>query len=301
MKHTFLCAAAIVMAIALVAAPPAAKADTVNLVDFTGPAQDFSAVVTATGTVVGSGTGLLFGTPFALDPNPQTLPVGLSPDSITVTSDPKSDPPPASFSTDAACDLTDIQDLDLDILNGNTAVVALDPILITIKIAGIIPGTIDINFTGTVKSIRFDQTGAPTINPGLDEYLVPGDITAVFGGNAAILAGAVSLPIPDTTITTPIVLPGTYTMTPVSGVTHNMELDGDFDLDLPLSLVTVLATSLGAALGFTGTIDLQASVQFAMSYHLEDLVVCVPEPGSVALFGIGLVALIPVVRRRLKK
>jgi len=50
-------------------------------------------------------------------------------------------------------------------------------------------------------------------------------------------------------------------------------------------------------LTISSTLDLVASLSLALSYHLEQTGLVVPEPGSIVLLGLGLLCFAPFLRR----
>jgi hypothetical protein len=306
-KKLSLCAVLGVACVALVFSAPA-KAIIVPggpgpYINFDGNAQTFSATGNASGTLVSKGSGVLLGFfPFVLNPNPQTDTISLK-SPVNINSNPKTDPTYAtSIDATGSGDLVDIFDLDVDLLNGSKGTIEANTIVI--EISNIILNAITIDFKADITGMRFDQTGSALVTGGggSGAFAVDGDLTADLSNVQATIFGSIPLPVGDQSITTSVPLAGTWTSTPLGGGSYKLELNGGGALAVPLTLMTALVTSLtdlgGVSASFTA--DLNASVNIAFSYHLEDVFV-IPEPSSVALLGIGLVALVPVLRRRLKK
>lgn len=198
--------------------------------------------------------------------------------------------------------LSDVQNLDVDLLTGATGSFAINTLHVYTNSVNFLLKDIDINLGGTLSAMSFTQTGAAALAPtgvGTGTYSIDGDISATVSGLlASILFGAVEIPVDDQVISSPFALTGSYTVTAIPGGRH-IALDGSVNLAVPVSVVTALVTSLATpALTISTTVDLLASITVAVGYHLETNVV--PEPGSFILLGIGLAALVPVLRLRRK-
>jgi hypothetical protein len=273
------------------------------LINFDGKAQTFNATGSASGTLVSQGSGVLLGFfPFKLNPNPQTDTISLKAP-VKINSNPQTNPAySTSIDATGSGDLVDINGLDLDILNGAKGSIEINTIVI--EISNVILNAITIDFKADITGMRFDQTGSALVtgSGGSGTFNVLGDLTVDLTNIKAQIFGSLDVPVSDQQITTSLPLSGTWTTTPQGGGSYKLELDGAGSLAVPLTLLTALQTSLTDLGGITAsfTADLNASVTLSYSYHLEDVFV-IPEPSSVALLGIGLVALVPVLRRRLKK
>lgn len=258
--------------------------------------QTFSANGTFNGSAHAIGSGVVFGIPVVIPD--QNIPLSLK-SPLTVNSNPTNTDGPVQWTlTDPNLrTLSDIQNLDLDLLNGQTANFALNQFQIA---TSLIPIAVDIN--GTLTKLSFTQTGATVAVPGglgTGTFSTAGDLGGEINPlHVSVLGGAAAF---DTTLNIPAtsyLLTGSYTVTPAVGGRH-IALDGTVNLVLPLSLSTALAVSSGTSLGVTASVDLLSTFTVTASYHLETFVV--PEPGSIALLGLGVAALIPVLRYRRKK
>lgn len=199
--------------------------------------------------------------------------------------------------------LVDINALDLDMLNGQSASVTINQIIISGIPLNLFIGPIG----GALTGLTFQQTGpsvltgGSTIAGGSGTFTDPGNLNATLALNTVPVGIA-----PSTTLTTltlgnqslssAFALTGNWTVTPLGFGQRKVSLDGSQTLSVPLSLVTQLISTASAV---TVTVALNATVGVVVGYHLQTIVV--PEPGSIALLGIGLAALIPVVRRWRKK
>jgi hypothetical protein len=299
MLKPFLRCAILGLACAALAFVPDAKA-IIMPANFSGTNQDFQATGDASGTLVSEGSGVLLGAfPFVLNPNPQTDTIGLKAP-VKINSNPKSFPPyAASIDVTPIGDLVDIFDLDLDLLNGAKGTIEANTIVI--EISNLILNAITIDFKTDISGLTFNQTGAALVSGsgGSGLFSVPGDLSVSLSNFQVLIFGSIPLPVADQTVTTSILLSGTWQV--VAGPFPTMlVLDGTGALSVPLTLLTALETTLSDLGGITAsfTADLNAAVTLAYSFHLETPLV--PEPESIALLGIGLAAL-PIVLRRLRR
>jgi hypothetical protein len=297
------CAALSLVGLALAVAAPA-RAVTVPI-NFTGTEQNFDLTLDLTGNVYANGSGSAYNAKLAkVEPFKFTAPlnhaVTLFGGAQNISSDPITDPLGTTFDV-TPNQLVNMTDLDIDFLNGASTTFAIDTITLTTNSGISILKAIDVDLSADLSGLRFDQTGAATVlgGPGSGTFGVLGDLTASLTNLNVVLFGLISVPVGDQSLSLPGALPGTWTMTSLGGPNWKVALDGNIDLNIPLSLVSQL-TSEGTApipLTLSATIDLAAFVTINVAYHLEDTFV-IPEPGSIALLGVGLcVALVPAVRK----
>jgi len=199
--------------------------------------------------------------------------------------------------------LVDIQNLDVDLLNGQSVPFAIDTVdIFTNSKIGLLKD-ITIDVSATLSKLTFDQTGSSVLTPtgvGTGTFVVNGDLNGTASDLNAIVLQLLSLPLDPQDLTLPGALAGTYTITSVPGG-RKISLDGSINLQLPLTLNTQLSTSNSDVVPLTisTTVDLAASLTIAVGFHLSTVVA--PEPGSFVLLGIGLAALVPIIRHRRKK
>ncbi|MGE0538112.1 MAG: PEP-CTERM sorting domain-containing protein [Pirellulales bacterium] len=287
------CAALSLVGLALAVAAPA-RAVTVPI-NFTGTEQDFDGTVDLTGNLNAVGSGVVFGQNFTITQN--NYPLSLVGGAVTVSTDPITDPPGTTFDAIVG-DLLDMNDLDLDLLNGQTSNFNITPITILTNnaLVNLILAN-GVKVGGTLTDLRFDQTGLATVlgGAGSGTFSVAGDLSATVDNLLADIAGIQTVAVAATSVSLPYLLTGTWTMSGPALATK-IELDGSANLSVPVSLLTALATDVGVA-ALTASIDLAASLTVAFNYHLED-VVAIPEPSSIVLLALGLcAAMIPAAHR----
>jgi hypothetical protein len=216
--------------------------------------------------------------------------------------------------------------LDLDMLNTKTVDFALAPILLPRtqmfkndfydgnpangpQYYPDTQSTLTLNVSGTVKELYLQQDDAltPTFTPNgpADQFGVSRgtfSIPAVLNAalDATVKVSTVeALKLENESIDTKLNITGSYEMVgPASAVT--LKLFGSNLLPFPLGLNEALETNGGSLYGITATVDLAASINFAYNFALTT-VVAIPEPGSIVLLAIGLMAATPMMVLRLKR
>ena len=277
-------------------------------INFTGPEQDFDATIDLTGNLFADGSGAVVNTKAKVEPfkftAPLDHPLALFGGAIVLSSDPITDPAGTTFDLPAADEIDDISALNLDLLNGVTADFALDTIFITTNSTVSLLKAISIDLSGTLTDLRFTQTGAAILNGtgGAGTFSVDGELSASIDNLLAVVFGLLQVPVDPQSISAPFTLTGTWTST---GPSNNVKvtLDADIDFNIPLSLLTNLTTSITDVLSLTisSTIDLAASLTVGTTLHLEQSGIVIPEPGSMVLLGLGLLAFAPLAARRIRR
>jgi hypothetical protein len=216
--------------------------------------------------------------------------------------------------------------LDLDMLNGQTVNFALAEISLPrtqmffndfydgnpINGPEYEPGpqsALKLNVAGTVKEmyLQQDMSLLPTFTPdgpagpdGISHgtFSIPAILNAAL--DATIKVGGFEVEkLENETIDTKLNIVGKYTISgPASAAT--LIMSGSNNLPFPLGLNTGLTLDGGDVYGITATVDLAASINFAYNFALTT-VVAIPEPGSIVLLVIGLVAVSPLMVVRLKR
>jgi len=277
-------------------------------INFTGTEQNFDATVDLTGNLAANGSGSVVNTKNKVEPfkftAPFDHPLSLFGGAIVVSSDPITDPAGTTFELPAPDQIADIAALNLDLLNGVTSDFALDTIFITTNSSVFLLKAISIDLSGTLTELRFAQTGAAILTGtgGSGTFSVDGELSASIDNLLAVVFGLLQVPVGTQSISAPFTLTGSWTST---GPSNNVKvtLDSNIEFNVPLSLLTNLTTSITQVLSLTisSTIDLAASLTVGAGLHLEQSGIVIPEPGSMVLLGLGLLAFAPLVARRIRR
>jgi len=279
-------------------------------INFTGTEQDFDATLDLSGNLYAVGSGNVFNAitktfqPFVLTA-PFNHPLSLAGGAFTVSTDPKTDPLGTTFDISPGA-INSTSALNLDFLNGQTADFALDTLVLTtnskVVLLNVLLGQIDLS--GTLSDLRFAQTGASflTGGGGSGTFSVDGDLGATISNLQLVLGGLLVIGVDDQSVSLPAALSGNWTL---SGPTNNtkVSLDGSLSFDVPIALMSNLTTSITDVLSLTisSTIDLAGSLTVSYTFHLEQSGIVIPEPGSMVLMGLGMLAFAPLVVRRIRR
>lgn len=277
-------------------------------VSFAGASQTLSLDVKVAGKLAGAGSGTLFGVPFALDPNPQSVDFHLAPEVVHIDSHPVTMTPGARFDiNDQTGQLVGIRGISLDALNGVTAPFTTSTVNITALLQGQSqPVIVDGVLTGKVLGLTVDQTSESVVTG--NKFTLSGNTHFSYQYRVDLLGGLLNVipPSSDTLYGSGSLVTGTSTATPVPGHPRDLKiaLDATASLQGNLSYKSfAISTMIGTQIGFTGSASLPATIFYNATVHLEAIVpnAVVPEPGSVALLFIGLFVVgASLVKRPLK-
>lgn len=267
-------------------------------VNFQGPAQTFSAEIDLAAELTATGGGSLFNPvtkvleDFALLPpfshtagtegGPQ-LAVGavssLSPFNTTVDID--------------GGHVTKISGLNVQLFDGPALDLRSEPMDVTTS-STLIPN-LAVQAAFNITSLGFQQTGLATLvptGPNVGTFAIPGNAIAEYENVRLLLAGAIPIETGDLSFATPRIFTGTYKVSGPPGNTK-VEFDGDgrytFNLGGGQAEVSYAITS-PLQLSISASVDYSLVIGYQIAFHAEQSGLVVPEPGSVALLAIGLVA-----------
>ncbi|MGD9644964.1 MAG: PEP-CTERM sorting domain-containing protein [Pirellulales bacterium] len=286
------------------AGAPASRAAVVP-VTFSGGSQAFVGVSTVFGTLEATGGGQAFNAksgkvePFVLTP-PTIHPLNLQGGFALVNSQPNSQGP-ANFDI-TPTQINDINKLNVDLLNGSSVPFAFNTVTVTTNSSVLLLQNVPVDFTGDLDILTFAQTGAATLTPlgpNVGTFSVPGDFFSQVSNFNAKLFGVVDFPLSSVSDLVSGPLAGTYT---ISGPPNaaKITLDGTVGLAIPVSETFDLGFDLASPLAMTvsGSAAAVATIYVNVGFHLEADQLVVPEPGSIALMGLGLALCAAVVWRR---
>lgn len=271
-------------------------------------------------TASGTTTSTIYGKavqPYSGDPDPQTDPIGLHPNAVTsievdrtlLPVDAAGLPRTASMTVDnVSWEVLSLQNISLELLRPFIpAQTSFDPIVLeTNSPLAFSDTTVKVTRWFELQQLQFFQsTGSAAIGPG-GTFALPGTMRAVVneGYDLDFFGGAFSMsPAPETRyLETPFTLTGWVSPQTLPGLAPDdlmVILDGhdnlvQFDLS-ELRMITY--DSFGVPFDLTMSHD--GTLNYLLEYHME--VSNVPEPGTVALFGLGMIGLLPAVWRRMRR
>jgi hypothetical protein len=265
--------------------------------------------------------------------NPYTTQLQLK-NAVSVSSDPRSigavpdskgiyPPGAADMSFAADNSPTGISNLRLDLLNTKTMNFALNTINLPRSLMVLNEAydgaplngpayfpfestPLPLNLSGSIGSLYLEQntSKAPTFLPdGPGSMSGTFQIPALLHASLSFTLTQGSLPLSSATgldQTESLTLTGKYFLTG-SGNHLNIQLLGSQVMSLPISGNYPLAVQNSTLYGVTASVDIaSAALNLVVNYSLKSAVV-VPEPGSVLLLAIGLVAIAPLLGPRLPK
>ena len=217
-------------------------------VNFNGTEQNFDATVDLSGNLHADGNGSAWFTPTkSFQPFKLTAPLNhpvylYGGQQLKLSTDPKTNPLGTTIDITPS-QLTGIDGLDIDFLNGQTLDFAIDTISLTTNSKVSLVRAIFDNFdlSGTLSQLRFDQTGIAyaTGFSGSGTYYVQGDVSAAISNLGLTLGGLFYFPIEDQAVSLPTILTGTWNITGPSN-NRKVSLDGSMSIDVPLTLISNL-------------------------------------------------------------
>lgn len=262
-------------------------------VNFSGASQAFVGVTSVFGTLTATGNGFTNSSvglePFSLTP-PTVHPITLKGGFALVDSQPNSTGPAVFDVTPTA--INSINNLNVDLLNGTIVPIELSTVILTTNSSNALLKNIPVDASLDADGLVFNQSGLSTLTPlgpNFGTFSVPGNFDMHASNFTAQLFGVLDFPFGDFSEILPGTLAGTYT---ISGPTNNTKitLDGTLALQIPVSASEdfVLNISNPLAITVSATAAAAATLLVNVGFHLEQDQIVVPEPGSIALLGIGM-------------
>lgn len=262
-------------------------------VNFSGASQAFVGVTSVFGTLTATGSGVTNSSvglePFVLTP-PTVHALTLAGGFALVDSEPNSVGPTSVFDVTPTA-INSINNLNVDLLNGTVVPITLNTVILTSNSSVALLKNIPVDASVDADGLVFNQTGLSTLTPlgpNFGTFSVPGNFNMHASNFTASLFGVLNFPLGNLSEIVPGTLSGTYT---ISGPTNNTKitLDGTLALQVPISASEdfVLNVSNPLALTVSATAAAAATLLINVGFHLEQDQIVVPEPGSIALLGIG--------------
>lgn len=273
-------------------------------VNFSGASQAFVGVTSVFGTLTATGSGVANTKSgpeaFVLTP-PTVHPITLTGGFALVDSQPNSVGPTSVFDVTPIA-INAINNLNVDLLNGTVVPIAFNTVNLTSNSSVALLKNISVDASADADGLEFFQTGLSTLTPlgpNFGNFSVPGNFYLHASNFNATLFGVLNFPFFDLSEILPGTLSGTYT---ISGPANNTKitLDGTLALQVPVSVSEdfVLNVSNPLSLTVSATAAAAFTVLVNVGFHLEQDQIVVPEPGSIALLGIGVAMCGTAVWRR---
>ncbi|MGD9644963.1 MAG: PEP-CTERM sorting domain-containing protein [Pirellulales bacterium] len=272
----------------------AAHADVVP-VSFSGANQAFLGVSTGYGAIAATGEGTVFNLktsklePFVFTP-PTVHPISVIGGFGVVSSQPAS-VNPAQFDMSPTT-VADIDALHLDWLNGSQIPLALHTITITTNSGVGLLQNVTVDITGEISGLVFQQSAPASLaslGAQIGSFSVPGTVALDLTDFEALIFGSIDVDFNDFSQVAPATVAGTYTISGPPGAAK-LALDGVVGFAIPVTTQGLLFMDINSPLSLTvsSTVEFLTTIYINAGFHLEQDQLVVPEPGSIALMGLGL-------------
>ncbi|MBX9792535.1 MAG: PEP-CTERM sorting domain-containing protein [Pirellulales bacterium] len=290
---------AVTLGWSIVLSANAARAITVP-VNFGGPAQSFSATVDLSAELFATGGGRVLN-PLTknledysfLPPFDHAAATQGGPKSLTgaIVSE-----APLNTTIDiVGGHVTKITNLNVNLYNGPALPVATEPMNVATDSTFPLLTNISVQVSVQIAGLGFQQTGVASLVPtgeNVGTFAIPGFAKAQYKNARLLVAGAIPIELGDPSFATPRVFTGSYKVSGPPGNTKiEFDADGRYDFNLgggPAEVDFGIETPF--ALTIMSSLDYSLVIGYDIAFHAKQSGLIVPEPGSVALLAIGLVA-----------
>jgi len=276
-------------------------------VNFQGPEQVLNVQIDASGELTAEGQGSVFDakakavTYFTTVP-PITQPVSLTGGPLSLISELASVAPVESTLNIVNGDLVGIENLHIQGLQDATLPVVFDTLFINTNSTVALLKSISIDISFEAADLSFTQLGPAIMHPfgdGTGLFELSGTLAFTYRNVTALVAGLLPISLGDLAASSPLSLIGGYA---VSGPANNTKvvLDAPGTLGFALDIRDPGGTGpylfgfeASAPLALTLSASVRALLEGSIDgkFHLEQSGLIVPEPSSIGLLGLGLLAL----------
>jgi hypothetical protein len=293
---------------ALLAAANPARGAIVDI-DFQGPLQTMSGTVDLSGKATAQGGGVAYNAVAGKNQEFQLTPpfdhtFGLDGGPAAIATNPYSVAPSTTTFDVVGGQITAINNLALEFINTPLPFFT-EPFTLTTDSSVSLLKAFTVSFTNSIGEFQFQQDGAATLVPtgvGSGTFVVPGSVFVALTGLYATIADVIVVPLGAGSGTLPLVLEGTYQITgPANNATISLDGHGLYGANLlPDTGQFNYAASSPLALTVSADVYIPNAISLDFAFHLEQHGLVVPEPQSVVLLAIGIVALLCGWRRSSK-